>query len=669
MSTPIPEPLRSLSMISTVRSMSQREIAMAEPIFFDIESFADNEYSLRKLTEVQYIRDPRFELLSVAAAADGRVHVWRGDDPAWLVRFQASDQVGRRFVAHNARFDLRVLSQRHGFIPKRLGDTLSVARYFWFGNHDLDGLARRLCGVGKRGGPPLGKHLNDLDKSAWRALAEYNAYDVALCRRLWNRLVPDLPAGELDLIEQTLRLQLTPKAIDQDAARELARRAASGRDQLLQVYPALQDLCNRPKATLKHMQNQFGATIKTTDKKKIGPLADLPSAAAEFLGALWRFKELSKAGRDAETMQSRMGVGDDKILIDLNYCGAHSHRWTSGGGDSGRASFNIQNLSKSAGIRELLIPAPGNVFIIGDLAQIEARITAWLADEQGQLHAFRDRERDVYIDFASQLFGRQLTKADRAERNIGKQAVLGLGFGMGSQLFADRLRALAPESLDLLCQQFHQQDPVEAARRVVDAYRQQYSRIHANAAAAHNTFLYAAGHPIEGTWPIGCWLRVGRDAKAVTIYLPTGGFLSYRDIELHEREGRFGPEQVAKSLERVVSCSMPIENAVQSIARDVFARALLELEQAGFENTFHVHDEVVVEVPLSCAGAGLERFQAILGHDDPRCPGLPIACSAFLSDRYTKDEDYMEEFTARFERDELRLPHDQDAVNTQVRCA
>ena len=90
---------------------------------------------------------------------------------------------------------------------------------------------------------------------------------------------------------------------------------------------------------------------------------------------------------------------------------------------------------------------------------------------------------------------------------------------------------------------------------------------------------------------------------------------------------------------------MPVENAVQAIARDIFARALLDLERAGFDIAFHVHDEVVVEVDADQARERLTVFRQILGAGDERCPGLPIACDAFLSDKYTKDEDYMREFT------------------------
>ena len=39
-----------------------------------------------------------------------------------------------------------------------------------------------------------------------------------------------------------------------------------------------------------------------------------------------------------------------------------------------------------------------------------------------------------------------------------------------------------------------------------------------------------------------------------------------------------------------------VENAVQSLARDVFAAGLLRLDKAGIQVVLHAHDEVVCEV-------------------------------------------------------------------------
>lgn len=619
---------------------------MREPIFFDLETFADHSYSLKKLSDVQYTRDPRFELLSVAATDGVKMSVWRGDDDAWLKQFRTWDAEGRRFVAHNARFDLRVLALRYEFIPTSVGDTLAVARYHWFGDHKLNALAKRLFHIGKQGEPLLGRHLRDMTPTEWKALVRYNAADVALCRKLWELLVPRLPDGELDLIQQTLRLQLRSQAIDAGAAKNLAESKEQERAAIVKQHPVLPDLATKHVQLKTHVQQHWGVSLPSVDKKKVGELSQLPLGAQDFLRNLWSYKALTKAIKDITTLQSRMGLAKGGVLIDLNYCGAHSHRWTSGGGEGGRASFNYQNLSKHAGIRELNIPRSGNVFIIGDLAQIEARITAWLASEEDQLRAFQDGQ-DVYLSFAEQLFRRSLTRSDGFERSVGKVSVLGLGFGMGGKRFAEQLALTVPESVDRLQAQFDVHDPESAAQHVVERYRKAYPRIHGNVRDMYDAFRNLALDPLQNPIAVGNYVTVRREDAGIVTELPTGGYLTYRDVRLDERAGRYGRRMGPTYLNKTVSFSMPIENAVQAIARDIFARALQELEWAGFEIAFHIHDEVIVEVPAEAAATRLAEFKRILGAPDARCPGLPIACDAFLSDRYTKDEKYMRSFTER----------------------
>ena len=79
---------------------------------------------------------------------------------------------------------------------------------------------------------------------------------------------------------------------------------------------------------------------------------------------------------------------------------------------------------------------PGQRLYIADLSNIEARMLAWLAKEYDLVQAFATG-RDVYCEFASQIYGRTITKDDNLERYVGKTAILGLGYGMGHDKFQD----------------------------------------------------------------------------------------------------------------------------------------------------------------------------------------------------------------------------------------
>ncbi len=88
---------------------------------------------------------------------------------------------------------------------------------------------------------------------------------------------------------------------------------------------------------------------------------------------------------------------------------------------------------------------------------------------------------------------------------------------------------------------------------------------------------------------------------------------------------------------RVDTPAVPIENVVQSTARDVLARMILMLEEQNLPVVLHAHDEVVVEVPSSKGQEARSRLQSVMSAADPRCPGLPLACEAVMATRYEKD--------------------------------
>ena len=57
-----------------------------------------------------------------------------------------------------------------------------------------------------------------------------------------------------------------------------------------------------------------------------------------------------------------------------------------------------------------------------------------LRDIHELLRAF-ERGEDIYSQFASIVYGVQVTKADKTRRFVGKTSILGLGYGMGPQRF------------------------------------------------------------------------------------------------------------------------------------------------------------------------------------------------------------------------------------------
>ena len=115
----------------------------------------------------------------------------------------------------------------------------------------------------------------------------------------------------------------------------------------------------------------------------------------------------------------------------------------------------------SHALRGTIVPAPGRDLIVADYSAIEARNVLWLADAQPALDVFR-RGEDIYCDMATGIYGYKVTKGvHKVERQFGKQAILGLGYGMGFVTFlltcrkykiyftrADALRIMGPTKME-----------------------------------------------------------------------------------------------------------------------------------------------------------------------------------------------------------------------------
>lgn len=96
-------------------------------IAIDFETYYDKEYSLRKMTPVEYILDHRFEVTTCAVSIAGApAFIIEGPDvAAWLAALDPADTC---LVSHNALFDMCICAWRYGFVPRLMIDTMSMAR-------------------------------------------------------------------------------------------------------------------------------------------------------------------------------------------------------------------------------------------------------------------------------------------------------------------------------------------------------------------------------------------------------------------------------------------------------------------------------------------------------------------------------------------------------------
>jgi DNA polymerase len=287
-------------------------------------------------------------------------------------------------------------------------------------------------------------------------------------------------------------------------------------------------------------------------------------------------------------------------------------------------------------LRSFIVPAPGKRFLICDFSSIEARVLAWLAGQEDVLEIFR-KGGDLYKVAASKIYRIPVESVSKDQRQIGKVAVLALGYGGGKGAFQAMARGYGVKVSD------RQADEIKKAWRYGNQKIEKYWWECEDAAKM------AIKRPGQ-KWGAGAAGRgVGYLVKGSFLFcrLPSGRVLSYpypkivedwapwdssRMIETIRYKGQYTSGSKFEEL-KTYGGSL-VENITQAVARDLLAEAMLRLEEHGYEIVAHVHDETVCEVPFGVGSVQeMERIMCVLpewGRD------LPLAAEGFESMRYRK---------------------------------
>lgn len=277
-------------------------------------------------------------------------------------------------------------------------------------------------------------------------------------------------------------------------------------------------------------------------------------------------------------------------------------------------------------LRTAIVPESGCRFIVADFSAIEARVIAWLAGEEWRLEVFRTHGK-IYEASASQMFGVPIEAVDKELRQKGKVAELALGYQGGP----GALKAMGALEMGL---------KEEDLQPLVDAWRAANPAIVRFWSTLNDAAIRAVrdGEYVELPRGVAMYCTAG----AFVIRLPAGRELYYLNPRVEEDSGtgRFvvtyeGHENGGKWGRLRTYGGRLAENITQAIARDCLAEALLRLDAAGYDITFHVHDEVVLEVPYG--QGGVDEVIQIMTAAIPWAPGLPLAANAFETEFYCKD--------------------------------
>ena len=302
----------------------------------------------------------------------------------------------------------------------------------------------------------------------------------------------------------------------------------------------------------------------------------------------------------------------------------------------------------SAMLRSIIRAAPGQVLLAGDFVAIEARVLAWLAQQQDLVEDFA-KGRNVYKEMGSVIFHRPADEIIKPsdDYTVSKNTVLGCGFGMGAKKFREQLFKQAGLRVD-----------AALAETAVNAYRMRFSKIPDYWTAANACAIAAVEHPGEIQW-LGKQVRMRRKGGYLSIILPARRSLWYAMPKVVDRETPWHTMQPAVEFSGVNGYThqwermalyggLIVENIVQGIARDLLMAAMRRLEAAGFPPVLSVHDEVVCEVPTDATAIapdcdGITRCdatEAVFDHYMKQVPawatGCPIDTETWRGERYRK---------------------------------
>lgn len=486
----------------------------------------------------------------------------------------------------------------------------------------------------------------------FKAFMEYCRQDVRVEMAL-DRVLPPLPPVEKEafLLDYKINdrglpvnLDLVKKAaafVDEYSA-ELLRRA----EEIAGCRPSQRE------KTLDYLKSR-GFDLPNLQAATVEALVAQPGVPQDIVELMEYRIELSRAGtKKLKAIQNTVSA-DGRIRGGFLFSAASTRRWSSIG-------VQLHNLQKPSGETnpevalsllegdpndlKIMFARPLSViaesirgffespeyFLIADYSSVEPRGLAWMVNEEWLLDAYR-RKQDVYKVMAGKLYGIPPSQVNDSQRFMGKQLVLGCGYGMGATRFRETVA------------KFGRQLTEEEAQAAVQGYRQSVPQITQFWRDIERACIRAVRD-----WKT---IRLGRlvirpetlanGYRLLFIDMPSGS-IAYPNPSL-------GSEEWDGQIRDTFEFYTPLgsgwvktdtfggsltENIIQALTRDILRDGMLAADKAGFKIVGHVHDEVIAEGDNN--PDDLREFERILCESSPWAEGLPLASEGYIAKRYRK---------------------------------
>ena len=602
-------------------------------ITIDFETYYDKQYSLSKITTEAYIRDSRFEVIGVSVKVNNGATEWASGTHEEIKHyFSCFNWADSAVVAHNCLFDGAILSWIFDVHPRMFIDTLSIGRavHGVEVGGSLAALAARY-NVGTKGDEvvsALGKKRLDFTDAELDRYGDYCINDVELTYKLLSKMGAEFPKKEMKVIDITLRMFIDPVLdLDIGLLEQHLENTKDIKDKLLEEAQAdKKSLMSNPKFA------ELLQGLGVQPPMKTSPTTELETYAFaktdEGFKALLEHEDVrvqtlvnarlgNKSTLEETRTQRFVDIYKRGLLpVPIRYYGAHTGRW------AGTDKINLQNLPSRGPngmvLKRSIIAPDGHVIIDCDSSQIEARVLAWLAEQDDLTEAFRVGD-DVYKKMAMSIY--ELTQPEEVtkdQRFVGKTTILGAGYGMGAARFKNQL------------QSFGFAMKLDEARHVIQIYRETNSHITSLwRDAGHVLKCMAQGDPtglgLEGV------LDILPDENA--IQLPSGLLMRYGDLV--GKQGEKGVEYtyaIRRGRTRIYGGKV-IENVCQAIARCIIAEQMIQISKR-YPVVMTVHDSLGCCVSEDEAEEAKDYMITCMRQTPAWAKGLPLDCEASIGASY-----------------------------------
>lgn len=643
----------------------------------DIETFSDID--LIKCGVYKYADSPAFEILLFAYSIDdGEINIIdlvNGEElPEEIAEAIKSDTVIK--TAFNAQFERVCLSKYLGLpegeylnpqswyctavqaaelsLPSSLADVGAALGLERQKMTDGKELIKYFC-VPCKPTKSNGSRTRNMPWNApekWALFKEYCKRDVDVERQIAEKLKKyPLSKSEHDLYVLDQNINDRGVLVDLELARQAVKLNSIQTAVATEQAYTLTGLENpNSVAQLKAWLTENGVEIDSLSKKAVAALADETDGDIQEMLHLRLLMSKTSVKKYEAVMRSV--CKDNRVRGMMRFCGAsRTGRWSGNilqpqnlpqnhlpdltlardivkDGDFEMLDMTFGNVPNvlSELIRTVLIPKQNHRFIVADFSAIEARVLSWLAGEQWRLDTFRNGG-DIYCASASQMFRVPVEKhgVNGHLRQKGKISELACGYG-GS---VGALKNMGAVEMGV---------PEDELQGLINDWRNANPHIVKLWTEVGNTAMKA----IKEKTIVSLGKLVFMYERGILfIRLPSGRRLSY--IKPRIGTNRFGGDSItymgvsaSKKWERLETFGGKlVENIVQAIARDLLASAMMNVANAGYDIVFHVHDEIIAEVP---DGQGsVDEMCMLMSINPDWADGIPLSADGYECEYYRKD--------------------------------